>query len=118
MIKIENSNYLLTVDEQEWDSSILGFKCGYFNINEKGKSEVIDRNLESLIKEALNKAKAGKYRFLTAKINAANNVIANSCFENNGALVDTELTFQKSRGDVTLNNADVPKNILVQKHKK
>lgn len=118
MIKYENANYILTVEEQEWDSSIFGFKCGHFSIESKEKNNSAGENLDVLINDAITQAKNEKYKFLTSKINAEKTVIVNACFKNNGRLIDTELTFHKFRKDCVIKNVDFPENISVQKHKK
>ena len=68
MIEFENSNFLLRIEEQVWDSSVLGYKCGFFSITEKKTEISQNAPLDSLIREAVVKSKFQDYRFITAKV--------------------------------------------------
>lgn len=94
MLVQEDSLFLLKINELDWDSSILGYKSGYFDIKEKDNVDFAD-NLDNSVKELLKNAREDGFRFLTAKIDSQNINIVNSCLKNGGILVDTELTFEK-----------------------
>jgi ribosomal protein S18 acetylase RimI-like enzyme len=76
-----------------WDSAILGYKSGLVSflpsLPQKGST------IERALKECLTQAKFDGYRFLTAKVDADQFELTNSCTHNNGILVDTEVCFSK-----------------------
>ena len=121
MITIDNEFHQVKLIEQPWDSNIFGFLCGSLEIiNKKPENNRInsDRNddiLESSLCEIISSARKEKFRFITAKINAQKINVANVCFRNHGILIDTELTYQKTKHE-QLEKMSLPKGFAIYKH--
>jgi ribosomal protein S18 acetylase RimI-like enzyme len=117
MILKENEKFSVNIKELEWDSSIFGFKCGNMDVIIKNRIEYLDPFSGLPLKECITEAKEENYKFLTAKVDTEYMPIVNACLENNGKLIDTELTFHKKRRTNVGEKVEFPEHISVKKFK-
>ena len=106
---------MVNLVEQVWESSMLGYKCGSLDFGEQENAAPSTKSSHIIIQKTLKKAKSENYQFLTAKVPAENNELINICFRNNGYLVDTELTFSKSRREINLEQEAILDVVSVEK---
>lgn len=118
MIRIEKKYFSIRLNHLPWDSKVLGTKCGFIEISKKFNSGLRKDNLSEFLKLLLSKAKNQQYRFLTSKISAEEQNVANACFSNGGILIDTELTFEKSLRERSSVSETLNNNISIKKFTK
>jgi ribosomal protein S18 acetylase RimI-like enzyme len=103
------------IKELDWDSSVLGLKCGYLDLPVNQRADADDKKLRCLLEAKLEEAKRNDFKFLTVKVPTENKYMLKCCTDNRGTIIDTELTFIKRGKRGPYKGEALPNGILIKK---